>query len=218
MDPLLYARAVERVIVCIFGGVSMILGWNLFRAGVLTDQTASVTFQKLSAKIERAGPGVFFALFGAAILVYALRSPLSVSGATQISPAVAQEKVGPQTASPGVGSSSSYKSSYLGGERGDAREFAQAVNTVELLVGPKQLAGLSPAESAAFERARTVLTDARDSLVGDRFGYDSLETFRAKYSASVAGKSLPRSDRQVVEQLEPWLKDTLVLAAPKGTK
>lgn len=64
-------RGSERLLIVIFGGISLYLGWNLFRRGVTIEQRAEFSKGNFSVTLQKVGPGVFFALFGAAILINA---------------------------------------------------------------------------------------------------------------------------------------------------
>ena len=64
-------RGSERLLIVIFGGISLYLGWNLFRRGVTIEQRAEFSKGNFSVTLQKVGPGVFFALFGAAILISA---------------------------------------------------------------------------------------------------------------------------------------------------
>jgi len=72
-------RVIERLLVCLFAGTSLVLGWDLFRKGVLIEQSAEFQLATWKASLRRVGPGIFFALFGASVSVFALRSPISIS-------------------------------------------------------------------------------------------------------------------------------------------
>ena len=51
LQVLYWARALERLLAVTFSGVSLVLGWNLFRVGILSDQQA-----QLRADPEASGP------------------------------------------------------------------------------------------------------------------------------------------------------------------
>ena len=69
MDPISF-RALERILAVVIAGISIYLGYRLFLK--LPDKTDSegkfILPGNISIYISRVGPGVFFALFGAAIL------------------------------------------------------------------------------------------------------------------------------------------------------
>jgi hypothetical protein len=60
----LWGRTVERLLTVGFSGLSIVLGWSLFKARLLRDQTAEFTSKSWTIRLERVGPGIFFALFG----------------------------------------------------------------------------------------------------------------------------------------------------------
>lgn len=80
MDPAVL-RSLERLLAVTIGGLSILLGYRLFLA--MPQQRDSAGTVKLpwniSIALSRVGPGVFFALFGAAIVAYDLRASVSVS-------------------------------------------------------------------------------------------------------------------------------------------
>lgn len=71
-------RVIERLLACGFAGLSLALGWNLFKTGVVAEQTAEFTGAGWKATLKKVGPGVFFALFGACVLGYSIHSPLDI--------------------------------------------------------------------------------------------------------------------------------------------
>ncbi len=80
MDPALL-RSLERILAVAIGGMSIVLGYRLFLA--LPEQRDSSGSVKLPWNIAivlgRVGPGVFFALFGAAVVALGLHSAVSVT-------------------------------------------------------------------------------------------------------------------------------------------
>lgn len=79
MDPLLL-RFFERIIVVLFGGMAIYLGFRLFL--VVPEHKDSTGKFKLpwdiSIVMTRVGPGVFFALFGVAAVSLSLVQPLKI--------------------------------------------------------------------------------------------------------------------------------------------
>lgn len=73
-------RMVERLVAVGFGGVSLVLGFKLFMLGGDDAQRGQVEFFKIfKIKALQFGPGLFFALFGAWILITSLHSEVTVS-------------------------------------------------------------------------------------------------------------------------------------------
>lgn len=109
-------RAVERLIADSMFGVSLILGWNLFRVGIIHDQTAEASGKGWKIRLQKVGPGVFFALFGAVGLVVALQRPLDIKVSTE----------------PSVGVKS-YEVSSASGQNDEVLEYVKALTTAESL-------------------------------------------------------------------------------------
>lgn len=72
------ARSLERLGIVAVSGVSIWAGYRLFR--VVTEARANAEIEGHGVKLtmSQVGPGVFFALFGAIVLIYALASPIKV--------------------------------------------------------------------------------------------------------------------------------------------
>jgi hypothetical protein len=72
-------RCLERLIITLTGTLSIFLGYKLFTivSDSLSDLQSEVGNFKLT--IRRAGPGIFFALFGSAILIIALNNVYSTT-------------------------------------------------------------------------------------------------------------------------------------------
>lgn len=84
MDPLTL-RGIERILAVAIGGVSIVLGYRLFSA-VPVQQDSSGTLKlpwNISVGLTRVGPGVFFALFGAAVVGYSLHGAIRVTDRVQ---------------------------------------------------------------------------------------------------------------------------------------
>jgi hypothetical protein len=74
----IWERAVERLLIVLFSGGALILGWNLFKTGILLAQSAEFKAKGITAKLLNVGPGIFFALFGTVSLVVAALRPMTV--------------------------------------------------------------------------------------------------------------------------------------------
>jgi hypothetical protein len=81
MNEMLFLRAAERILVVIIGGIGVYLGYRLFLS--IPEQKegeANLKFPGgVSVYIARVGPGVFFALFGAAIVGLSLHKAIQFS-------------------------------------------------------------------------------------------------------------------------------------------
>lgn len=82
MDYLLWGRVLERVMAVAIGGLSIWLGYRLFlKIPRLRSGEAKLALPgDISLYFTRVGPGVFFSLFGAAVVVTALRAGLMMEG------------------------------------------------------------------------------------------------------------------------------------------
>jgi len=76
-------RGGERILIVLFGGLSLFFGWNLFRVGVMQEQRAEFKNGDVSVTLQKVGPGIFFALFGSCILVVAMSNTFRDSEETR---------------------------------------------------------------------------------------------------------------------------------------
>ena len=77
---LLQLRVIERVLAVVIGGVSIYLGYRLFiKLPKQKDSSGKVMLPgDISIFFSRVGPGVFFSLFGAAVVVVSLQHGLEL--------------------------------------------------------------------------------------------------------------------------------------------
>jgi len=94
MDPVTL-RFVERILAVAIGGIAIYLGYQLFlRVPELRDSQGRVSLPGgITIILSRVGPGIFFALFGAAVVAYALHEAVSFTRETSV-PATDQQTVG----------------------------------------------------------------------------------------------------------------------------
>jgi hypothetical protein len=87
MDPAIL-RSLERILAVAIGGMSIWLGYRLFIA-LPQQRDGSGSFKlpwNISIVVSRVGPGVFFALFGAAVVAFGLHSAVSVTAERTVAP------------------------------------------------------------------------------------------------------------------------------------
>ncbi len=125
------SRSIERLGIIGVAGLSIWAGFRLF--SIVTEAQASGRLEGQGFKfaMKNVGPGVFFALFGAMVLLYALASPLQL----------AERKTASDGTSDGVityGLSSQDKPSYKGA--------IAAINRIDLLADQAGTASLSEHE------------------------------------------------------------------------
>jgi hypothetical protein len=97
MDPDIL-RALERILGVCIGGLSVYLGYRLFLAVPdRTDGEGKFVYRDISVVLSRVGPGVFFALFGAAVVASSFFNAITYSESLRTAPerAVAAAEEGP---------------------------------------------------------------------------------------------------------------------------
>lgn len=85
MDPITL-RFIERILAVAIGGIAIYLGYQLFlRVPEQRDSQGRVTLPGgITVILSRVGPGVFFALFGAAVVAYGLHEAVSFTRETSV--------------------------------------------------------------------------------------------------------------------------------------
>jgi hypothetical protein len=191
-------RVVERLLICVFGGVSLALGWNLFRVGVVNQQSADLSAKGWRVNLKRVGPGVFFALFGSAVLALSLHSPLNLP-------------LGP---APDSGSESRLGQDRKKDERTAiyahevdpevAKSWVASINTVEQIVTKEKLP--SSVEQQAIARSAKSLAQLRDALVIRQFGNELfLEYQTYKKKKSVSPGTVTEQEARRFAGIESWM-------------
>lgn len=79
MDPLCLV-IVYKCAGLLVGLVSIVLGYKLFMAGVGGMSSIETKADRFKLRLTRAAPGLFFALFGTAIIAAVVLRPFSVTG------------------------------------------------------------------------------------------------------------------------------------------
>ena len=81
MDTIHILRGVERIVIVMLGGLSIYLGFALFKLiPRQRDNQGKVVFPGgISIFLSRVGPGVFFALFGTIVIESAMLSPVETT-------------------------------------------------------------------------------------------------------------------------------------------
>jgi len=63
-EVLAWSRAIERPLIALLCGMSIAMGYQLFKIGIAGDQKGSIEVAQWKVSLDRVGPGIFFALFG----------------------------------------------------------------------------------------------------------------------------------------------------------
>ncbi|KAA3641165.1 MAG: hypothetical protein DWP92_01695 [Armatimonadetes bacterium] len=197
MEEVIFAvgRVSERLLITVAGGMSLVMGWSLYKKGVLDTQEAELTKGTFSLKLTKVGPGVFFAIFGCAILVAGLRSPLTSGG-------VSVQQPDHQSEQPGVANTRFI--SYAGGSEVSQQDLAQAINSVRYLL--RHHDEIDPDGQEVKEILRC-LSPIHYSLVVREFSADDVNKY-----VEIEGKPLgtrSQEELKLHKRLLPWMDDRI---------
>lgn len=182
-------RLAERLIVVLCGGLSLTFGWHLFKIGVVTDQSAEFSKKEFTVRLQKVGPGVFFALFGAVVLAISLYRPLVLSGPTGVS--------------------------YFA-ERSDQEAFQDvtALNTQLQIMTPAGLRRLAQPDGQSdmeeLLRTRATIENMRNQIVAQKFGKDAMEVWTNYGDRFLRNpENVPKEHRGLLSDMVDWMKETL---------
>lgn len=176
-------RAVERIVVVAAATLAIWCGYRLFEKVVSSDAELVAQGKGFKFRLLRVGPGVFFALFGCAVLAWSVASPVMLKdargerqlSATQGEPAKAAE-VEPAHRT-------TERSWATGGtgrtEVSKTRDLIFHINTVHYLVtnfgGPPTL---NDAQKQALSFAMVALLGERDRAIESLYAPGALTEYR----------------------------------------
>jgi hypothetical protein len=195
-------RVIERLLICAIAGVSLTYGWNLFRVGVLNEQSAEFAAKGWRINLKRVGPGAFFALFGSVVLSISLRSPLvlPLTAGSQHSAEANQSN--------SAGSSSGERQPevvYLQGQDSAvAKKWVADLNTILHVATPDKFQGAT--EQKVIKRTEEDLETLRNAIVIRQFGallFREYNAYRQRVLNEGAGT---QEEQKKFEQIDEWMQ------------
>lgn len=202
IDPLFLGRIAERILVVIFGGLSLVLGWRLFMVGVVDPQIAEIKFKDWKVSLRQVGPGSVFAALGIAVMAFALSRPLQISEGTKV------HATPPEA---GAALADNRTVSYLGSGK-ELKHWVYVLNTFARL-DPDRLRQDSTEATmmkAELARAQDDIIVIRNFLVAQKFAEKDIAAWQKYQDAYLKDPlSVPDEVRPVLSALEPWMTSTI---------
>jgi hypothetical protein len=212
-DPLIFVvigRCLERLAIVIIAGVCIVLGARLFGSPLENDGEANLKYRMMQMTLRRIGPGVFFALFGAAVLSLSLLKPV---GFEEIQPA-ARTKDDNEPAE--IITRYNGATSATTNVRGQVRVLNTAIRVGSMSRTDNRVL------SAALEdlsQSTSELIRLRDALVESRIGHIEMELWKQKGQAFLKDASnVSESERKRLALIAPWFEETAALQPAKNLK
>lgn len=199
-EMLVLGRIAERLIITVFSGFAIYAGYQLFKIGVVDPQSGELKGKGFSVKLQRCGPGIFFALFGAIILGMGLANPLTIRPEPSVSPTLetgTNDILGMIANPPSV--------RYGGNQLMVAPlDVCQSISTLEHLDPPNSEGALiiPPQRMERFQFALTNLSLLKRWIVASRFTPDDLELYRLH--AGKSDEQLLPSQRRTMKEIRSW--------------
>ena len=192
-------RGIERLIVAISGAGGLVMGWHLFKVGVVNPQSGELKGKSWSVKLQRCGPGIFFGLFGTVIMAWLISSKIEFSETNK--PAGTEKIV----------SQSNFM--YLGASDSETLAFVQGVNLLELDLHDRLEQSKTSGDSmqaqrvAILEKALAPVAAIRQSTLNHRFGSDALQRHsEQKKRLEKNPSALSDADKVGFDDIEQWLQ------------
>jgi hypothetical protein len=185
-------RLAERIIIILFGGLSLYLGWRLFFvAAGRQNQSAEFSYKEIVLKLQRVGPGIFFAGFGALILFTGLWKNLALYDRVLNLPRDAQEAAQANDRQMTV--------DYMGqaANSSDDRKIIQALNFAIEVIGTAPQEPISSANHEILQKKHHELEMARTYFVFKFVGPGAFANW-TKYRNNIPGAPQEMRD-QVAE-------------------
>lgn len=207
MDPLVIAiacRSIERLIIILIGGLSVYLGWALFKLPIPNDSGAEIKHGQLQIVLRRIGPGVFFALFGTAVTIFSLAYPVHFEETRAV-----QKMPGSQVSND-VNEHREF-SGAGGGNRDLFKPKVRALNTAIKAIDSRGDANMHQAAFNDLAQAEPTLRLIRDDLIQRQFGSNLVELWNAKGKDFQKNpNSLPMAEREKLAEISNWYRETVV--------
>lgn len=212
MDPSIisaWSRALERIAIVGLSGLSLILGWDLFRRGVLDSQSADFKAHSWSVRLQRVGPGIFFALFATVTFVSAISHPLEITTGNHA-------KQQTKAAASDVPTATTEENKLVYAEKAGAssdRDVVAAINTLHLIALPRLSQGLDVGDKDAISKSDRTLDAYKKSLMFAQFGQMSVQFYsihdKVSFDPAVLRKQSTDFQNKYSE-IEAWDHDTFL--------
>ena len=186
------SRAVERVLIVMIAGGAMYLGYRLFYITVTLQGAAEIAFKDYRVKLTNMGQGVFFAVFGACVLGYALSRPFDFKNQVILATPT-------DTTQPISKTTTLVEGSSVGGVAGisDA-EMAEALTTIQLYVNYSPGGIPSDHDQKRAQRAVDILSSQTQTLLDRQFGAGSYLAY-SRFQAEEAKPGLLERDLEATK-------------------
>lgn len=73
-------RVIERLLIVLVGGASLVMGYRLYAMGVVKKQVAEIAHDKTIIRFKDVGPGAFFVVLGTIILATSISNSMILNG------------------------------------------------------------------------------------------------------------------------------------------
>jgi len=177
------------------------MGWNLFRIGIVDPQSAELSSKSVTVKLQKCGPGVFFAVFGTAILIWAIYSPLTLTAPSNESTEDAPKRTAfnvhyeQQTMSPAA-----------------QLRRCQSINSLAVLFKqhPEFIGELPQPQRIAVAQAIQTLQEFKESIAAQQVGTDKLNWYKGNVDKFLVNESAySPGDRQMIRDIMKCMSDLL---------
>lgn len=211
LQAILLSRGLERLAIIAVAALSLFLGYRLF--AIATDAKSAGEFKSapFSFKLRNVGPGVFFGLFGALVLVFDLSSKVELGPEP---PAPAPDQLHQQSQLKWGVSTPEMD------ERGRRTTILQSYNTLALTID--LMGSANHPNEEQLNQARTAvntLSFLRDDAIQDEFDRDKHKKYllfnSLRKTAPEQFAQLDAAEKELFETVDKYATQTLASEANK---
>jgi hypothetical protein len=200
MEQLIVFRGIERLLIIIFSGLSLVLGWHLFKIGILSEQKSEIKAGDVFIRLQKVGPGVFFALFGVAVFIYALSSPVNFEFLNHVEPKPGTDKT------PHLDG----KGSYFSQDQEKYLVLSKSINTIKIIYDTTAPPNISNSDKRLLNAAIANLEKERDLWIATLYGMKLLSLWKEKGDEYlISPENVDQNTRKQFSAIEPWVSGTL---------
>lgn len=195
-----------------FAGLSVYLGWYLFRAGIFSEQKSEFKAIGIWIKLQKVGPGVFFALFGVAVLIHSISSPFDFkiqpySGVTKNDST--NNRIENKTSKPKQ-NDFVFEGSYFKQDQEQYLKLAKSINTIKQIYITTPNPNMPRHDKELIKNSIENLEKQRDIWVISLYGIEALNLWNSESKSYLINpENVDIKSRRILKGLEPWMLEIL---------
>jgi hypothetical protein len=188
---LLVLRGIERLLIIIIAGISIILGCHIYKIKSQDTNSRIIDNEPFLMNAKRNFASIFFVSLGVAILAFSLTNPLVFDNSSLILSNINLKNL---------------KTSTLKYDQDNYLELAKSINTLSDIILSDQLDSLTINKKNLLKDSIELLKKEKESWIMHLYGQDSIQIWKDNYQnyhikPSVLGEKVFRQ----MKRISPWM-------------